>query len=231
MNEYKKFAYYYDEVVQELDYSLWVEFVSPYINNSKILDLACGTGTFMTMLKLQGNDVEGLDLSESIIEIAKEKAKINHLNMPFYVMDMTEFNLNKKYDVITCFFDSINFLKTKEQLNKMFGCVKKHLNVNGYFIFDCFSKTMFEEYANNSLIEDHHTFKIDWQTKKINSSTLKHDITIFEGDVILKESYYEYFHEIKSLIPEGFRLVKLCGDFNDNLESEDERILIVLQSC
>ena len=77
MNEYKKFAYYYDEVMSSLEYDLWVEFVEPYLKpNDKILDLACGTGTFLTMLKLKGYDTTGLDLSDTIIEIALEKAKL-----------------------------------------------------------------------------------------------------------------------------------------------------------
>lgn len=166
MNAYKKFAYYYDEVMAALDYELWYDFVIPYLKpNAKTLDLACGTGILSTMFKLKGYDAEGLDLSETIIEIAMEKAKINHLKIPFYVADMTKFELSKKYDVITCFFDSVNFLKTKDDVNKMLSCVLEHLNHNGYFIFDIFSKDMMKEYENNHLKEDHHTFKIDWQTK------------------------------------------------------------------
>ena len=78
--------------------------------------------------------------------------------------------------------------------------------------------------------EDYHTFKIKWLTKKVNSTTLKHDITITEGDVVFNESYYEYYHKLKSLNLDGFKLVKLCGDFNDDLMAEDERILVVLQA-
>ena len=80
-NAYKKFAYYYDEVIQETNYDLWVEFVEPYLKkDDKILDLACGTGTFITMLKLNGYEfVSGLDLSDEIIEIANEKRKIKEV--------------------------------------------------------------------------------------------------------------------------------------------------------
>ena len=231
MNEYKKFSYYFDEVVSSLNYDLWLEFIEQYLKpTDTVLDLACGSGTLLTMLKLKGYNCEGLDLSSEIIDIANEKAKINHLNIPYYVMDMTDFNLNKKYDMITCFFDSVNFLKTKEQLDNMFTCVKKHLNPGGLFIFDIFSETMFKEYHKNLIEEDYHTFKIKWLTKKINSTTLKHDVTITEGDVEFNESYYEYFHKIKSLSLDGFKLVKICGDFNDDLMDEDERILIVLQA-
>ena len=231
MNEYKKFSYYFDEVVSSLDYDLWLEFIEPYLKNGDtILDLACGSGTLLTMLKLKGYDCEGLDLSSDIIDIANEKAKINHLRIPYYVEDMTDFNLNKQYDMITCFFDSVNFLKTKEDIDNMFTCVKKHLKKGGLFIFDIFSETMFKEYDNNLIEEDYHTFKIKWLTKKINSTTLKHDITITEGDVVFNESYYEYYHKLKSLNLDGFKLVKLCGDFNDDLMAEDERILVVLQA-
>ena len=50
-NAYKMFGYYYDEVMAELDYDLWLEFIEPYLKKGdKVLDLACGTGTLATML-------------------------------------------------------------------------------------------------------------------------------------------------------------------------------------
>ena len=87
-NAYKKFAYFYDEVMSEMNYDLWVEFTQEFIKkDDKILDLACGTGTFVTMLKLNGYDfVEGSDLSDEIIEIANE---IGLFEIPKIVMRPT----------------------------------------------------------------------------------------------------------------------------------------------
>ena len=82
---------------------------------------------------------------------------------------------------------------------------------------------------NNILQEDHHTFKINWITKKLDSKTLRHEITIYEGDYELKENYYEYYHELKNLNLSGFKLIKICFDFNDDYQPGDERILVVLQ--
>ena len=228
-NAYKKFAYYYDEVIQETNYDLWVEFVEPYLKkDDKILDLACGTGTFITMLKLNGFEfVSGLDLSDEIIEIANEKRKINRLNIDFYVEDMMSFKVKEKQDVITCFFDSINFLKDKNEIKKLFNSVYNALKPNGYFIFDIFSKEMLQEYENNKFEKDFETFKIKWITKKINSSTLKHEIEINEDDESINESYYEYYHPLNELMDSRFNLEKLSGDFNDDLEDEDERIIVV----
>ena len=54
-NSYKKFAYYYDEVISRVDYRDWYYFVLPYLNKGdKILDLACGTGTFLSMISMDG---------------------------------------------------------------------------------------------------------------------------------------------------------------------------------
>ena len=228
-NAYKKFAYYYDEVIQETNYDLWVEFVEPYLKkDDKILDLACGTGTFLTMLCLNGyKNVSGLDLSDEIIEIANEKRKINRLNIDFYVEDMMSFKVAEKQDVITCFFDLVNFLKDKNEIKKLFNAVYNALKPNGYFIFDVFSKEMLKEYTDNKYEKDFETFKINWVTKKINSTTLKHEIEINEDGESINESYYEYYHPLNELMDSRFNLEKLSGDFNDDLEDEDERIIIV----
>ena len=229
-NAYKKFAYYYDEIMQEMNYDLWVEFVEPYLKkDDKILDLACGTGTFATMLKLKGYDVSASDLSEEIIEIANEKRKINRLDINFYVADMTNFRVDEKQDVITCFFDSVNFLKDKNEVKKLFNSVYSALKENGYFIFDIFSKEMLKEYTENELNEDYETFKIHWKTSLIKSDTLKHNIEITEDDESIKETYYEYYYDIKDILDKRFEIIKISGDFNDDLEDDDERILIVLK--
>ena len=36
MNEYKKFSYYFDEAVSSLDYSLWLDFIEPYLKPKDI---------------------------------------------------------------------------------------------------------------------------------------------------------------------------------------------------
>lgn len=230
-NAYKKFGYYYDEIMAQLNYDYWLEFTLPYLKKGDtVLDLACGTGTLCNMLTLKGFSADGLDLSETIIEIANEKKKVNRMNINYYIADMTNFKLDKKYDCITCFFDSINFIKEKKDVLKMLDCVSKHLKDNGYFLCDIFSKEMLKEYEENLMVEDYETFKIHWETKKIDSRTLKHNITIEEdkGDSF-NETYYEYYHEIKDLSCKKLKLIKVVGDFNDDLQDEDERILLVFQ--
>lgn len=228
MNAYSRFAYYYDDIFSELDYTDWLNFIEPYLKKeANILDLACGSGTLAILLKLKGYNAEGLDLSSSIIAVAREKAKMHHLSIPFYVDDMTSFQLDKKYDVITCFFDSVNFLKTKEELDALFECVYKHLNDDGLFIFDVFSNTLLNEYKNHKLIIKENTHKIKWKSKKLDSSTLIHNILIKEGRLKQKEQYFEYYHSIDELKHNLFNNILISGDFNATFNNNNERILLV----
>ena len=85
------------------------------------------------------------------------------------------------------------------------------------------------EYEKNEKIEDYETFKIKWTTKKTSPTSLKHTIEISEDDDVFTENYYEYYYDIKDLINKKFKVIKISGDFNDDLELEDERILLVYQ--
>lgn len=231
MNAYKKFGYYYDEVMAQMEYGLWSEFLEDYLKkDDKILDLACGTGTLLSMLYVDGyENLYGLDLSETIIEIANEKRKVNRFQIDFSVQDMTSFKYDTKFNVISCFFDSINFLPNLSQVKKMFDTVYRHLEKDGYFVFDIFSKTMLDEYNNNEIVDDYESFKLKWTTEKVNPTKLKHVISITEDDEEIKEIYYEYYYELKDLLDKRFDIIKISGDFNDELMDEDERILVVLK--
>lgn len=233
MNAYNKFSYYYDDAISEIDYTLWLDFLMPYLNeDSKILDLACGSGTLAILLKLQGYDVCGLDLSSTIIDLAKEKAKVNRLNIDFHVMDMTNFKLDQKFDVITCFFDSVNFLPTKKMVKDMFDTVHKHLNKGGLFICDVFSKAMLDEYDYNEINKSFQTYDLNWITKKEASDRLVHNITIIDklNEATLQESYHEYYYDLLKFKFANFELQKISGDFNDDYLDEDERLIFVYKS-
>ncbi len=230
MNEYKYFSYYYDDVVAKVKYKDWLDFIRPYLTpNSSILDLACGSGTLAILLKLNGYDVEGLDLSESILEIAKEKTKMHHLVIPYHLANMTSFNLNKKYDVITCFFDSINFLKNETEIDELFASVYQHLNPNGLFIFDVFSKRMLKHYKHHKFTLKAPTHQLIWKTKTKKPNLLIHEIKIKESDETFLETYKEYYHDMSLFSSHQFSLEKLSGDFKDTLDKKDERILFVMK--
>jgi len=72
----------------DLEAQAFVENLINYLQplpNSRMLDIACGTGRFATQLAEYGYDVTGIDISQASIEKAKT---MEHENLQFFVHDM-----------------------------------------------------------------------------------------------------------------------------------------------
>lgn len=230
MNDYRDFGYYFDDITSEIDYMDWFDFTKPYINEkSKILDLACGSLTFAILLKTYGYNVSGLDLSKSMIEVGHEKAKMNHLDIPLYHMDMTDFKIDQKFDCITCYFDSLNHLPTKEMVKACFDKVYEHLELNGMFLLDIFSKSAYLK-APGTKSDDVLSCSYDWTIDIKEPNILHHLLQIhtFDGDIV--ENYYEYYYPLELFTDDPrFQLVRISGDFEDTFDEESGRILLALR--
>ncbi len=228
MSYYKDFSYYFDEIMSEVDYNLWIDFAKKHIKKEdSILDLACGSGTFAIFLSLLGYKISGSDLSSDMINVAIEKAKINRSNINFFVSDMTSFK-SDKYDVITCFFDSINHLETYEDVKNTFTSVYNNLNDGGLFIFDVFSLYALK-HCKSKRKGKNEEFSYVWKTKKISKDSLRHNIKIKTQDSVIKESYTEYYYNIAEDINKYFTIENITSDFTDELNEYSGRLLYVLK--
>lgn len=80
-----------------------VEKTLKYLDNTKIdvVDLGTGTGCIAITLKkkLPNINMDAVDISADALELAKENAKLNNVEINFYNGDMLK-PLNKKYDCI-----------------------------------------------------------------------------------------------------------------------------------
>jgi len=230
MNEYKNFSAYFDTIMDFLDYNKWINFTKENIKkDSTILDLACGSGIFLVNMNLYGYPTDGLDLSSQMIDLCRDKIFINHIFCDLYEQDMTNFKIDKKYDNITCYFDSINHLNSINDVKKLFDSVYNHLNDEGLFLFDIFSYDRFLDADNTDISEDFEDFSYNWKMNVELPNTLHHHIKITGVDNF-EENYDEHFYDYNGLINDKrFELVKIVGDFKKKLTKKSERILIVLK--
>ena len=67
-----------------------------------LLDCGCGTGENSCMFASRGYKVTAFDLSPASIKIAKQNAKNLGFKVDFYEGDVTNFNLNRKFDIVFC---------------------------------------------------------------------------------------------------------------------------------
>ena len=80
--------------------------------NGEILELACGTGRITCALAKSGKSITGLDLSETMLAEARAKSTKLNLNVNWHTGNMTDFNLNKKFDVVFVGYNSVHHILT-----------------------------------------------------------------------------------------------------------------------
>ncbi|MCM3566545.1 class I SAM-dependent methyltransferase [Neobacillus mesonae] len=145
---YERFAYLYDALMNEAPYDEWLQFMkeklAAHLNESKsssirMLDLACGTGELSVRFAKEGFQVTGVDLSEDMLMVAKQKAESENLKIPFYQQNMAELEGLGEFDTAGIFCDSLNYLKSEQQVRDTFFRVADHLRQDGLFIFDVHS--------------------------------------------------------------------------------------------
>lgn len=160
---YKEFSKVYDLMMEYSDYDKWREIVEAKFKlynptGTKVLDLGCGTGELIK--RLQGDyEVVGVDLSQGMIDIAKEKVD----GIEFYVQDMRNFKLKEKNDIILSLFDTINHLISIEALEATLEAVYNNLKEDGIYIFDIVTEELMEEmFPGGYFVDERDDLTIVW---------------------------------------------------------------------
>ncbi|MGC2194583.1 MAG: class I SAM-dependent methyltransferase [Terriglobales bacterium] len=110
--------------------------------NGTVLELACGTGRLAIPIAQSGVDVVGLDLSPSMLEHARAKAKHAGRDIQLIEGDCRRFELGRKFALIFMAFNSMQHLHDHASLAGLFTSVRKHLAEGGRFVFDVFNPSI-----------------------------------------------------------------------------------------
>jgi len=100
------------------------------------LDLACGTGTVAVALARQGLQVYAIDSSPAMIEQARRKVAEAKVDIAFSCQDMRSFTLPTQVDLVTCLYDSLNYLLSPADLTQAFRQVWAALRPGGLLLAD-----------------------------------------------------------------------------------------------
>ena len=75
MSNFNKYSEYYDLLYGDKDYSFESEYLYKHMTSDKelksLLELGCGSGGHAEFFSKKGIDITGIDMSSSMIEIAK----------------------------------------------------------------------------------------------------------------------------------------------------------------
>jgi SAM-dependent methyltransferase len=239
---YKDFAYLYDSLMEDVEYSLWIDFILEKVklysnqNVGRILDLACGTGQLSVKLAEAGFDVVGVDLSEDMLAVANAKADQENQRIAFYQQDMTKMAGLQSFDFVVIFCDSLNYLESAEDVKKTFQNVYDTLSPDGLFMFDVHSTYKVNEiFMDQTFTSNDEDISYIWNCfPGENDHSVEHELSFFVKKNV--ENEYERFEEIhyqrtfpiedyrEWLVDIGFEVIEINADFDQGISEQSERI-------
>lgn len=121
-----------------------------------LLDVACGTGRHLEHVQ-RDYEVEGLDLEPALVGLARERLP----GVEIHEADMRDFDLGKRFDVVTCLFSSIGYATSIEDLERTMRSLASHVGEGGLVIVEpWFTPEQFETGKPWALFVDEPELKI-----------------------------------------------------------------------
>lgn len=172
-------------------------------NCSSILEIGSGTGNLAKRFDENKQNYQGLDYSESMIEIAKERNQ----NCSFIQGDMRDFTLDNPVDAILITGRSTSYLISNSDINRTFDSLYKNSSDNGIIIFDFIDANRFIPFIKENLLITHEA---DYEN--VNYKRDSHwDINDSQENFMLDWSaeYYTVVSGKKEVIENDFSTVRV----------------------
>lgn len=224
---YEQLAEIYDLINAGIPYEREYKLLQSLVDISydkSLLDVGCGTGEHIHFFP-ESYDIFGLDYSKGMLDIAR--AKNPHIN--FMHGDMRDFELGRKFGVVSCLGSALQYNLTLKDLERSIKNLLEH--ANNYVIFDvryCIDKWIDgyvkdKTYENDSIIvrESWVSNRVDevysvWEPKfEVKNKLTGESFEYMDYHKIRLFSIQE-IHDILTRLGYSYRLIDvLCGPVSD----------------
>ena len=213
-----------------------------YDKKLKILDIGCGTGRHTVELARRGYQLTGIDLSNSLLDRAREKALAQNLRVDFQIQDARKLPFADEFDLAIMLCEgAFPLMETDEMNYQILQSAARALKTNGKLIFTTLNglfplfhsvKDFLAAHAlEGNTTADKNSF--DLMTFREHSIAYVEDDLGNKKELACNERYYvpsEITWLLKSL---NFRTIDIfaskLGAFsrNDKLSTEDFEMLVI----
>ncbi len=136
---YQGFAQFYDAAMGDAVFPALREAFERACARHKIAfrsaaDVGCGTGSFLRYLAGRADPLFGVDRSAEMLQQAARKTRGCRLRL--LQQDLRGLSLPGPVDLITCNFDTLNYLHRASDLGRAFERIHGNLNQDGHLLFD-----------------------------------------------------------------------------------------------
>ena len=237
MEQYRDFAFVYDELMNEVDYNGWVKYIEDIIKNENaqvqnILELACGTGNLTIPLTKKNYDIAGIDISEEMLSVAREKAEKEGVELVLLQQDIAELDFDvPNLDCILCACDGFNYLTYDDELESVFEKSYELLKDDGVFIFDISSYYKLSTIlGNNMYVENREDVAYMWQNYfDSEENVVEMELAFFIKEEDGRFTRFEEVHQQRAYTEkEVLKMLKKAG-FTNAVQSEDVEASLSLE--
>ena len=219
---YSRLAGVYDELVIDPCHDRWASFLHDLWSAEpegvrSVLDLCCGTGLLAGELIARGYRVVGVDASEAMLALARERlgpeVELSRTTLP-------ELEGDGVFDAAVCTFDGLNYL-TPDELRLTMAAVALRLRPAGWLVFDLHTDGMMNFTISNPVVAGESA-----GTGFVISSTVDPDARTCDTTIELmrpragdsfSEQHRQYFHtdaEVRaSLQAAGFAVSAVSEEY------------------
>jgi 2-polyprenyl-3-methyl-5-hydroxy-6-metoxy-1,4-benzoquinol methylase len=244
---FENYAQKYDEEIFTKGTLGECDFIEKELNfdrSLRILDIGCGTGRHSIELAKRGYNITGIDLSESQLKRAKEKAASENLKIQFLRHDARDLHFFSEFDVAIMICEGgFPLMETDEMNYDILKSINRSLKPESKFIFTTLNGLFplfhsVEKIHNSTSDEDNVTFRsntFDLMTfRDFNITEIKDDL----GNKKILECNERYYvpSEITWLLRSlGFKKIDIYGaklgafSRNDKLTTEDFEMLVIAE--
>lgn len=223
--EYDTWAWLYNQTMgpeysQNQEKPVETLLLSHLEEQTKLLDLCCGTGHLTQKLIEKGYQVTGFDGSEQMLNYARQNAP----NGTFLLGDARQFSLPNEFDGVYSNSASLNHILSLEDLKKVFENVYTALRDNGLFLFDINHPEQMKKWWKGKIVEGEIADEYAWMlvpNYNAEDNTGNFTITLFQEPnsqyfsifPLIQRSFKRLLYKLLSLNRLiGFRL-KLLANF------------------
>ncbi len=130
-----QFAYLF----QQPDIDFWIQLAK--VHGPRVLELACGTGRITIPVAEAGIAIDGVDFSESMLRVARQRAHEQGLPISFVQADIRGLTLGTCYDFIFLPSGTISHLLTRSDLETFLASAHRILSPGGIIALDVHNPT------------------------------------------------------------------------------------------
>ena len=222
----EKYSNLYDSIYRDKDYSGEVDFLEQIFDKyydgkvKTVLDLACGTANHVIELARRGYEATGVDASNHMLRIGREKMDREGLGSEFHGAAMQSFWLDGNYDVGICMFNSFGYLLHRNERERAVLCIGPRLEKHGLLILDVWNASAGEHYEPLRVKTvddgDRKIVRISTTRKRKQYYTVDFDLYVSEGAEI---DIFGEHHAIMAFYPteigrllekNGFDVLEIC---------------------